>query len=406
MAAEGDALPQPNPHRPVAAGDGERPTEALSAAFETAAAAFRAEATGDRQVMTAFALGWQMAEVYRPDRRGGARAAAQLDLPGISRLSAAELQELGLFQVQAGITKLREPICSAGLDIPDAEHFGERVKDIDDPHARGQAIRDFHVTLLATLTAADYRLGKAYGLGRALADTTRLPPDWRAELATYRVATLAGWTRELASALPPHAAHPVAQSLEAWGRWAQTQSGDGGETRRKLGAQGRLWRNLLSGEKRAIDVLETSDYLRAGEGMLQRTAGLAGTFLRHYWWLVLTAIALLGVGVWLIVGPGSGVAAGFGGATIFASLGLSWKGIGTSLGTAGARVEQPLWQAELDQAIYERITPDEIVQSQRDRRRGPDEPSLEAGPQEPAETPVAGTTSTAVRPPPTQGEST
>jgi hypothetical protein len=88
------------------------------------------------------------------------------------------------------------------------------------------------------------------------------------------------------------------------------------------------------------------------------------------------ALGLLGVGVWLIVGPGSGVAAGFGGATIFAGLGLSWKGIGTSLGTAGARIEQPLWQAELDQAVYQRITPDEIVQSQRDHKPGPDEPSL------------------------------
>ncbi len=377
MAAEEGALTQPHGQRAFEAG-GECPTEVLSAAFETAATAFRASATGDPRVMIAFALGWQMAEVYRPDRRSGSPAAAQLDLPGISRLSAVELQQMGLFQVQAGITKLRDPICAAGLDMPDAEGFGERVKGIDDPHARGQAIREFHVKLLATLTAADYRLGKAYGLGRALADTTRLPPDWRAELALYRVATVAGWIRELDSALPPHAGRPVAQSLEDWARWAQAQSDDGGDTRRKLGAQGRLWRSLLSGEKRATDVLEASDYLRAGEGMLQRTGALAARFLRHYWWLVLTALGLLGVGVWLIVGPGSGVAAGFGGATIFASLGLSWKGIGTSLGTAGARVEQPLWQAELDQAIYERITPDEIVQSQRDHKRGPDEPSLEA----------------------------
>lgn len=383
MAAEAGA------HQPAADRDGESPTDALSAAFETAAAALRATAAGDPRVMVAFALGWQMAEVYRPDRRSGGQPAAQLDLPGVSRLSAAELQEMGLFQVQAGITKLRRPICAAGLEVPNAERFGELVREIEDPHGRGLAIRDFHVRLLAALTAADYRLGKAYGLGRALADTTRLPPDWRAELATYRVATVAGWIRELASALPPHAAHPVAQSLEAWARWAQTQGGDGGETRRKLGAQGRLWRSLLSGEKHAVDTLETSDYLRAGEGMLQRTGALAGKFLRHYWWLVLTVVVLLGVGVWLIVGPGSGVAAGFGGATIFASLGLTWKGIGTSLGTAAARVEVPLWQAEIDQAIYERITPDEIVQSQRDHKRGPDEPSLDAGTQERERTTVA-----------------
>jgi hypothetical protein len=396
-----------DPQRAAVGPQPESPSDALSSAFETAAAQFRENAVGDRRVMVAFALGWQMAEVYRPDRRTGTHAAALLDLPGISRLTGAELQELGLFQVQAGITKLRDAICDAGLDVPDAEHFGERVKAIDDPHARGQAIRDFHVKLLATLTAADFRLGKAYGLGRALADTTRLPPDWRSELATYRVATLAGWIRELASALPPHAAHAVAQSLEAWSRWAQ--SADSHDTR-QLAAQGRLWRSLLSGEKRAMDVLETSDYLRAGEGMLQRTAALSGRFLRHYWWLVLVALALLGIGVWLIVGPGSGAAAGLGGATIFASLGLSWKGIGSSLGTAGARIEQPLWQAELDQAVYERITPDEIVQSQRGHKAGPDEPSLGAAAQQQHQsslpvTPGASPNTTA-HTPPTPDEST
>lgn len=394
---------QSDPQRSVVSAQRESPADVLSAALETAAAQFRESTVGDRRVMVAFALGWQMAEVYRPDRRSGSDPAAALDLPGISRLSSAELQAMGLFQIQAGITKLRDAICDAGLDVPDAERFGERVRSLDDPHARGQAIRDFHVTLLATLTAADFRLGKAYGLGRALADTTRLPADWRAELATYRVATLAGWIRELASALPPHAAHPVAQSLEAWSRWAQ--SAESRDTR-TLAAQGRLWRSLLSGEKQATDVLESSDYLRAGEGMLQRTAALSARFLRHYWWLVLLALVLLGLGVWLIVGPGSGVAAGFGGATIFASLGLSWKGIGGSLGTAGARIEQPLWQAELDHAVYERITPDEIVQSQRDHQAGPDEPSLGAAAQHqdrgtlPA-TPAAPTNTTA-HPPPAQ----
>jgi hypothetical protein len=363
---------------PASSGKDQSPTEALTAALASAEKAFRARQAGDEQVMVAFSLGWQMAEVYRPDRRRGSQPAAPDDLPGISRLTAAELLEMGLFQVQAGITKLKGPICDAGLELPDAQRFARDIVPISDPQLRGDAIREFHVILLSTLTAADFRLGKAYGLGRALADTTRLPPDWRGELATHRIGTLATWIRDLASALPPHAAHPVAQSLEAWSRWAQSQAGDGGDTRRKLAAQGRLWRSLLSGEKRPTGVLETGDYLKAGEGMVRRTGALIAKFLIHYWWVALTAIVLLGVGVWLIVGPGSGIAAGFGGASIFASIGLSWKGIGTSLGTGAARVEEPLWQAELDTVIYARITPDEIVKSQSKRRPGPDEPSLVA----------------------------
>jgi hypothetical protein len=369
--------PTPTQSDPHGSSTSESPTEALSAAFETAAAAFRASAAGDQRVMVAFALGWQMAEVYRPDRRRSSEAATDDDLPEIEHLGAVELQAMGLLQVQAGITKLRPSICGAGLEEPDAERFADLIEEIDDPQAGRQAIRAFHIDLLATLSAADFRLGKAYGLGRALADATQSPPHWHAGLASDRIAIVATWIRELASVLPPHAAHPVAQSLEAWGRWAQEQSGDGGDTRQKLPAQGRLWRSLLSGEKEPTEVLEIGDYLSAGEGMLQRNGELAGKFLRHYWRLVSIAIVLLGVGIWLIVGPGSGLAAGLGAATIFTSVGLTWKGLGTSLGKAGAHVEEPLWQAELDQAIYERITPDEIVQSQRSHRTGPDEPSLE-----------------------------
>jgi hypothetical protein len=359
------------------------PTDLLTAAWAAADAMFKKGSTGDQQVMVAFGLGWQMAEVYRPDRRRGWRPAAQDDLPGISRLTAVELEKMGLFQLQSGIAKLRASICDAGLDVPNAERFAEMVSRVGDGNARREAVREFHVELLATLTAADFRLGKAYGLGRALADTTRLPPDWRAELQTYRVSTLAGWVRELASVMAPHAAHPVAQSLEAWSGWAQTQRGDGGETRRKLGAQGRLWRSLLSGEKQATDMLETSDYVRAGEGMVKANGALMRKVLWHYRTLVLFVIALLGLGVWLIVGPGNKIAAGFGGLSIFASIGLSWKGIGTSLGKAGVHVEEPLWQAALDQVIYERITPDEIVKSQRGQKPSPDEPSLVAETQEP-----------------------
>jgi hypothetical protein len=379
MTAGTASLTQSPPRQSTAAAGTENSADALSAAFESAAAALRTSAAGDQRVMAAFALGWQMAEVYGRHRRAGAAAAAQEDLPGIPRLKGAELQEIGLLQLRAGITKLRPSICAAGLEVPDAQRFADAVKKIDDPCARRQAIREFHVGLLATLTAADFRLGKAYCLGRAVSDTTQPPSDWRAELDTSRVATMASSIRELASALPPHAAHPVARSLEAWSRWAQAESGDGGETGRKLPAQGRLWRSLLSGEKEPTAVLEASDYMRAGEGMLQRAGELAGKFMRHYWWLPSIAFVLLGLGIWLIVGPGSGLAAGLGGATIFASVGLSWKGVATSLGKAGARVEEPLWQAELDQAIYERITPDEIVQSQRGHKTGPDEPSLDAG---------------------------
>ena len=46
------------------------------------------------------------------------------------------------------------------------------------------------------------------------------------------------------------------------------------------------------------------------------------------------------------------------------SLGLTWKGIGATLGTSAARLEEPLWGAELDAAICKRITPDLVLAAQ------------------------------------------
>ena len=357
------------------------PSDAATAFYEAATAQVKRSDLGrpDPLVSVAFALGWQMSEVYRPERRAiRTPPASQHDLPGISRLTEVEFQRMGLDQVQAGITKLATRIVNAGLELPDAEQFGDSLTDESDPVTRQQTIRASHVRLLSTLTAADFRLGKAYGLGRALADTTRDPPDYVTELGRARIATLTGWVRVLASALPDHAAHSVADSMEAWSRYVSGAGRYDKDTQAKLRAQGELWRSLLSGEKQPTAMLETSDYVHAGEGLLQRSAALAGSFLKHYWWLVALVVILFVGGIVVIAVSGSATAVVAGAGSVLASLGISWKGIGNTLGTASARLEQPLWQAQLDQAVYERITPQTIVDSQAAVRRGPDEPSLDA----------------------------
>lgn len=364
-----------NPKNASSSGTASSPSDALSSFLNAAAGEFKKAAPSpDPLVSVAFALGWQMAEVYRPDRRGGSTPADPEDLRGISRLTEAELREMGLFQVQAGVTKLKPSIDKAGLEVPDAQKFAQQLAEAAGKTEQDEAIQEFHVKLLSTLNAADFRLGKAYGLGRALADTTRRPSEYQKELSEYRVATLTGWIRQLASALPAHAAHPVADSLEAWSRWVELKKDDQ-QTTRQLAAQGRLWRSFLSGEKSAVDALETGDYVKAGEGMLQRSAALAWRFLAHYWLLVIAVIVLFGGGVGLIVASGSGAAVAAGAATIFTSLGVTWKGIGSSLGTAAGQLEEPIWQSEIDRVIFQRITPETILKAAPEKR-GPDEPSL------------------------------
>lgn len=357
-------------------------TDALGALLTATESEFKRGAVGatDPDVSFAFALGWQMAELYRPGRRSSSRIADSHDLPGVSSLTADELTQLGTSQLSAGLAKLAKPLQDAGLEPPDANAFAESLSGLS-ATARQEEIRKFHVEILAVLTAADFRLGKAYGLGRALADTTRAPPNPSAELGRYRVATVSQWIRELATTLPPHAAHPVADSLEAWSRFYDRDNErqvDDSEIKGKLPAQGRLWRSLLSGEKNGTDVLEIADYLGAGEGMIGRSVGIAWRLLKRYWWVVLLALLLFLLGIWALASSAASIVKAVGASSILASIGLSWKGIGTSLGTAAAKVEQPLWGAQLDQAIYRRITPDPVLAEQPKRALTDDEPSLVA----------------------------
>src|ERR1700733_5062314 len=307
----------------------------------------------DEKVWVAFALGWQLAELYRPDRRRTTPPVAEDDLPGLGRFTVDEWTHLGLDQVQASITKLQEAITGAGLDVPDAETFAASVPSITDPAERSEKIREFHVGLLSTLTAADFRLGKAYGLGRALADTTRHPNDFREELKPGRMANLMEWTLDLATAFQPHASHAVAASMDAWSTWSTgTTSGDDAAVLRTLAAQGRTWRG---GE--ACVVRARNRRLRKGR---RRACGTV-------------QVARRAVPAPLLVARrphrpsvrrrdrgdphrGQRAVASHRAATILAGLGLTWKGVGATLGAAAARLEEPVWGAEPDAVISSRIT--------------------------------------------------
>jgi hypothetical protein len=340
------------------------PSDALTAFADTALADAKAAERGapDWRVSEAFGLGWQMSEIYAPDTP--AEPPPEGDLPDLSQLGAADWDQIGLFQLQAGITKLSRSIAAAGLKVPDAQAFAERLQQTAADERAG-ALLEFHVDLLATLTATDYRLGKAYGLGRALADATRDPSKYRVELATSRVAVLCAWVRDLATALPPHASHPVASSLQRWGEWAASPpgSGDAAESHilPQLPSQGRLWRSLLSGEKGATDLLGQSDYLTAGERVLKNAGALARRFMRHYVWAIVGVVALLVVGIVVMFVAGNAAGVVSGAAAIITGLGFGWKTIGTSLGAAAAHVETPLWGAALDEVIYLRITPGPLI---------------------------------------------
>jgi hypothetical protein len=334
----------------------------------------------DPRVGVAFALGWQIAELYRPEPPPPPPPGEDDHLPALSDLTPDEYARVGLYQVQAGITKLWWTIVAGGLDVPNAETFADYLQGVTGTD-RDAAVEAFHIEVLATLTGADFRLGKAYGLGRALADVTRHPADWRSELARARVAMLAAWLRDLSTVLPPHAGHVVASSLEEWGGWAAQPPGDAAQEAvdvAQLQAQGRLWRSLISGEKRATQMLEISDYVAAGENLLKSTGQLAKPVLKHHAPVLIAAVALFiaGIVVMLITDDPAGIVSGA--SVILTALGIGWKGLGTTVGKTIAKLETPLWEASLDVSIRDRITPQRLLNRVPSRPSGPDEPSLVA----------------------------
>lgn len=335
-----------------AAGAGTALGEALLTAAKTTSAD-----TADPHVSAAFVLGWQMAELYRPQNLKKHESRPD-DLPGLGSLGEPERIEILVDQVQADVTKLKAPIEQAGLPIPDPAPL--RAAITRNPEERAAQVLALHRSLLGTLTASDFRLGKAYGLGRALADTCLKPTDQtsiEAELARYRLANLLAWLDDLSSALPAHAAHSVASSLERWRDWVPTGSASQPitDTLAALRHQGQLWRALLSAEKNATTMLEIGNYLDAARDLAKQLRSLLrGVICRFPALTALVVTLLVGGIVLLTVGGSSQLVAGA--SSILAAVGLTWKGLGGALGQLAGRVEQPLWGAALDDAVTDAIT--------------------------------------------------
>jgi hypothetical protein len=312
--------------------------------------------TGDPTVSQAFALGWQMAELFRPQLRYRAEH-LDGDLPGLGSLSNDQRREISVDQVQAGITELTPAIQQVGLSVPTTALGNVRTALGDWENDGQQAVMALHLKLLGTLTAADFRLGKAYGLGRALADTCRKPTDadsLKQELGKFRIANLLAWLDELSTALPPHAAHSVYTSLSQWRDWAENgqlplAASD------TIKRQGELWRALLSGEKRGTEILEIGNYLQAAAAIAGRMSSIVWKAVVRFWWVMIIVAGLIIAAVVLfIIGGGSQIVAGAG--SLVVAFGVSWASVGKTLEKLAGKLEQPLWGAVLDTAIADAIT--------------------------------------------------
>jgi hypothetical protein len=337
-------------------------------------------------VTTSFAFGWQMARLYDGPLSSATELRLEQDLPGLSELPTGQLVKLGLGQAELALSRLKTFLGDVHLPTTDAVRAAtEEVP----PHrdAIRKAILDLHVALLVQLTAADYRLGKAYGLGRALADTcasghgdeTERRRGLEHHLEPHRARVMIAWLDDLKTVLPAHASQGAADSLDLWARWAETaglatlEDEAVSDTTRVLHRCGQQWRAILSGEKSAVDLLTTSDYVSAARGTLASVGAIARSLAKQLWGPMAMAAVLIGVGIWLIVANHSAaqVIAGLG--TIAGGLGITWRSAAGAFGHLSIGLARPLWEAQIDVAVATRLTPfpqrDHIPQRERPRSR-------------------------------------
>ena len=317
--------------------------------------------TGTRPgIGCAVALGWQVTQLFHsPVHRGPARDPVRGGhLPGRSEFPGASQSVWLGEQIESQLQQL--------LPVPPQvlmEATADVLAALTDPDRSRYATLDriftLHCRLLEALTVSDVLLGKAYGLGRAIAETALLPANaitdgqraaqFRCMFDAGRVITIKDWLADLKTLLPDHTAYAVSRSLHDWQRWVAgaPDTADWAGARSAIRVQGRLCRELLTGEKAARDILSLSDYLAAGRrGTIE--------LIWRFWWVIAGAALLTGGiiyaganlhGVPDLVRVVGSIAWLAGAASLFS------RGAGAVLGQGLSHAEGWLWQTELDGSV-------------------------------------------------------
>lgn len=311
-------------------------------------------------ICRAVALGWQVAQLFHSpvcagpasDPERGEHLPGRSDFPGASQ--SVWLGEQIQSQMHFLVAKPPPVLVQAMSDVLALLTDPGRNRD-----ATLDAVFTLHCRLLEALTVADFLLGKAYGLGRAVAEIALLPVSALSDeqrrlqfLSMFdgaRLIRIGDWLADLKTLLPDHAAYAVSRGLHDWRQWVQDnrQAGDWNAARCAIRVQGRIWRELLTGEKAARDILSLPDYLATARRGARRV-------IRRFWWVIaattLLAAAIIYAGSYLHTIPAlirvAGSIAWLAGAVgLFARVGS------VVLGQGLTRTEGWLWQIELDGSV-------------------------------------------------------
>lgn len=369
-----------------------------------------------------FQLGWSMERLYRARPFEPAGAPRLPDrLPGLSRLTRLERAEIDYGRVHACLSGLSHALSWPGDQVPSIAGIGTCLAGLrnmppaglpppatdagDDEAGDYQAaVLRGHLNLITTIEAAGATLGKAYNLGRALADTCRPHQDQASLQRNFepnRLAHLMQDLRDLASALPPHAAKAVVQSMTWWRdtvyladrtelgqdrrnllgsvrtdapglRTRQgmpnkrmstaAPSGDPELLQQVLPRQGELWRVVLTGEKAPLDLLSTDDYLAAARRAVDQGRRIAARTLVAAPMTTVSLFVLITGVLAAVLAVIYASHASYGGklAAFLVAVGGYLASLARAAGprfrSAAKAVEHPLWQAALDYVSAEAIS--------------------------------------------------
>jgi hypothetical protein len=313
-------------------------------------------------VIFGFLAGWRLTELFDgggvplpPPAVDEGRPPAQL--PRLGELTGTQHAQMLVEQVTVAFKVLGAGLGVAmpGMDlVRDAVTGGAALKDVQ---REVRAVYDYaHQELLGVAPLAAI----GFGLGQLLADNVYLaqanPASFRYLFSADRVDNACGWLEDLATAFPPGSASAVRASLTTWRDWVSPQppradaSGapDYADAVRAVRLQGHVWRRLLAGEKDPSQLLQSDDYVKAGEFLLKHGRQIVLHYLRRYWLVPVLIFVAVVSAAWAAISFAPAGAARVT-AVVFsaaAALGL-WRGLAATLGKALDKAESALWDSEV-----------------------------------------------------------
>jgi hypothetical protein len=314
--------------------------------------------SGDPVVVSALALGWEMADLYAAREVGGPNPELPETLPGIGGLSHRQTVHATLLRIRTLIRQALGGAVSDTITLPSAQVLGE-LPEGNQP-AWGQALYDLHVQVCGALRASGDAPMYAYDAGRSLAELCQRPKDLSElmdRLEGANVIPIQGRLADLATQLPAHSASAVSATLEQWRRWtADARARENmNDVRAALTRQAELWRALLSGDKDARQMIDPDTVVAASVRHASRLGtlirGLAGAYLPA---LGLAACATLLLVYAILFHNGIATVVGALGAVV-ATLIVLRRVVSLTVGNTIDELREDLWSAELDSAVAQSI---------------------------------------------------